>query len=201
MYFYELGLRTFVGMSLNHSPGLSGSFSNWEARHVCGFEVFIAIWFQCCRCDLSMTDWSLTPSGNKGAPRLNFNGKTPIKEQFITCNVAAYSLLTSSGFISWRPCKRPTWKTLLLSNVWLSKRPIFITQHKSQPIYFAASVLSLWKKTQQKYSRSLPLCHTCQLLMEILIATIKYFSKTCPQIHYHSCWSGSWVRECAINLK
>lgn len=30
---------------------------------------------------------------------------------------------------------------------------------------------------KKKNTRSLPLCHTCQLLMEILIATIKYFSR------------------------
>lgn len=81
-----------------------------------------------------------------------------------------------------------------LSNVSLSKRPIFIfvTQHKSHPIYFVAQAFCPWKKKQ---IWSLPRCYACQLVMEILIAAIKYFSKTCPQIHYHSCWSGSCERE------
>lgn len=47
--------------------------------------------------------------------------------------------------------------------------------------------------------QSFPFCYTCQLLMEILIASIKYFSKTCPQIRYHSYLTGP--RQRAVNLK
>lgn len=47
--------------------------------------------------------------------------------------------------------------------------------------------------------QSFPFCYTCQLLMEILIASIKYFSKTCPQIQYHSYLTGP--RKRAVNRR
>lgn len=94
-------------------------------------------------------------------------------------------------FTRWRPFKRPKWKTLLCQ---MSSYPkglfLSLSRNTSHNQYILLPQYSLSGK---KSSWSLPLCYTCQLLMEILIATIKYFSKTCPQIHYHSCWSGSRV--------
>lgn len=111
------------------APGLSGSFSNWEARHVClGLRFLLLFDFQCgcCCCDLSVTDWSITHPGKekkKGVPHLNYS-KINVKKTHSSCVMQRHILLsnflslTLTQFISWRPCERPKWKTLLLlSNV------------------------------------------------------------------------------------
>lgn len=60
---------------------------------------------------------------------------------------------------------------------------IFVMQHESMSLI-----------VEKESGRSFPLRHTCQLLMEIVMATIKYFSKTCPQIKYYSgTWEWEWV--------
>lgn len=99
----------------NRNPSMSGSFSNWEARHVCGFEVLflfgsnVVTW-----CDQSMKDFGLARFGNEKC----HNKSTDDQSQSFLVGNPAVSLfylkwrwsLTSSEFISWRPHKRPTWK-------------------------------------------------------------------------------------------
>ena len=155
------------------APGSEWIFLIEKPGLCVGLRFFTAIPFQSGRCsDLSVSERGLAHSGNEGVPLLNCSARKA--GSFIRRNAAS----RPHSIDSWRPCEGPKWKTLL---------PIFIFVSQSQ----------VTTNTLCRLGRLL--CHTCQLLMEILIATIKYFSRTCPQIHYHSCWSGSWAQ--AINLE
>lgn len=203
MYFYDLESGTFVGMSLTLQRGFETNLSLIEKpgtsvglRFYCYLNpVQLLLWPVC--------DCFITRSGKKRWAIFIIGSEKKVpKDTFISAKLGTvlftdFWSLASHKFTSRRPFKGPKWKTLLCRMSSCPKGLFLSLSRNTSHIQFI--LLPESPAGGKKRIWSLPLCYTCQLVMEILIATIKYFSKTCPQIHYHSCRSGSWER--AINLE
>lgn len=201
--FLWLGIRNICRNELDIAARVwDKSFSNWEARHECGFEVLLlfessAVVTVTCLWLFYHAFWK-----KRWAIFIIGSEKKVLKDTFINVKLETvlftnFWSLASHKFTSWRPFKGPKWKTLLCRMSSCPKGLFLSLSRNTSHIQFI--LLPESPAGGKKRIWSLPLCYTCQLVMEILIATIKYFSKTCPQIHYHSCRSGSWER--AINLE
>lgn len=200
MYFYDLESGTFVGMSLTLHRGFETNLSLIEKP-----GMSVGLRFYCYLNRVQLLPWPvcdcLIIHPGKGGGQISLSavkkGTKSHIHQHKAWHFPLYQFLKShfTQVYKLKAFHETKMENIPLSNVSLSKRPIFFfylchaTQVTSN-IFCGPSPLPVEKKRIW----SLP-CYACQLVMEILIATIKYFSKTCPQIHYHSCWSGSCERE------
>ena len=132
-FFYELGLGTFVGMSLKSQlrvwvdPSLieKPGMCVW----VCGFYCYsissAAAAAVTCLWLTAVSHILEKKKKKKGVPHLNYS-KINLKKTPSSCVMQRHILLsnflslTLTQFISWRPCERPKWKTLLLLLLLLS---------------------------------------------------------------------------------
>lgn len=117
--FLWLGIRNICRNELDIAARVwDKSFSNWEARHECGFEVLLlfessAVVTVTCLWLFYHTFWK-----KRWAIFIIGSEKKVLKDTFINVKLETvlftnFWSLASHKFTSWRPFKGPKWKTLL----------------------------------------------------------------------------------------
>lgn len=199
MYFYDLGSGTFVGMSLTlqlefktnpaliEKPGMSAAL-----RFYCYLNGVQLFPWPVCDCVITH------PAAGGGPFSLSAEEKV-LQDKFINttriiCPLALlHTSLQANGILRDQNGKHSSVKRLTVQKAYfyLCHATQVTSNRFCSPSPLPVENGRIWSPSH---------CYACQLVMEILIATIKYFSKACPQIHYHSCWRDSCEREGAINL-